>query len=275
MRVLAGADFHGNLGIVGWFVERARELVPEAVVLAGDLLGFADEVEDDFEDQKLNAEQVVAKLLEIEVPIFYIMGNDDLIELAPVEGRLVPVHNRRVELGNFNFVGYQYTLPFMGGDLEKPEAEIEKDLEAIERLIDDRTVLGHSFTGLRNPGSRCRTAQDREPLLAGPTRQAGSPRAHSRPQPLGIRAQRNPLQRGLGPKQPSDADRSQDARARSAGGLKGVVLLPSSSISLGSGDCRRPKFHRIMHITLFLSLNGQVECPKCGIEVLADDLLGG
>jgi Icc-related predicted phosphoesterase len=155
MRILAGADFHGNLGIVGWFVEQARVLVPEAVVLAGDLLGFADEVEDDFEDQKLNAEQVVAKLSKIEVPIFYIMGNDDLIELEPVEGRLVPVHNRRVELGDFNFVGYQYTLPFMGGDLEKPEAEIEKDLEAIERLIDDRTVLvTHSPAyGTLDPGA--------------------------------------------------------------------------------------------------------------------------
>jgi hypothetical protein len=30
-----------------------------------------------------------------------------------------------------------------------------------------------------------------------------------------------------------------------------------------------------MYIALSLSLNRQVECPKCGIEVLADDLLGG
>ena len=86
MRILAGADFHGNLGIVGWFVEQARALVPEAVALAGDLLGFANEVDDDFEDQRRNAQQVVAKLLEIEAPIFFIMGNDDLIELEPIEG---------------------------------------------------------------------------------------------------------------------------------------------------------------------------------------------
>ena len=95
MRILAGADFHGNLRIVGWFVEQARALGPEAVVLAGDLLGFANEVEDDFQDQRFNAQQVVAELLEVEAPIFYIMGNDDLIELEPVEDRLVPVHNRR------------------------------------------------------------------------------------------------------------------------------------------------------------------------------------
>jgi len=85
MRILAGADFHGNLGIVGWFVGQAGALGPEAVVLAGDLLGFAEEVEDDLEAQKLSAEQMVAKLLEVEVPIFFIMGNDDLIELEPAE----------------------------------------------------------------------------------------------------------------------------------------------------------------------------------------------
>ena len=155
MRILAGADFHGNLGIVGWFVEQARALEPEAIILAGDLLGFADEVEDDVEDQELNAQRVVAKLLEAEAPVFFIMGNDDLIELEPAEGRLLPIHNRRVELGNFNFVGYQYSLPWMGGDLEKPDDEIEEDLKAIEGYLDSRTVLvTHSPAyGILDPGA--------------------------------------------------------------------------------------------------------------------------
>ena len=155
MRILAGADFHGNLDVAEWFVDQARALEPAVIVLAGDQLGYTDEVEDPKEDQALNARRLEAILLKAVVPIVYIMGNDDEVELEPVKGKLEPLHNRRVELGDFNFVGYQYTLPFMGGDLEKPEAEIEKDLEAIERLIDDRTVLvTHSPAyGTLDPGA--------------------------------------------------------------------------------------------------------------------------
>ena len=155
MRTLAGADFHGNLEVAEWFVDQARALEPDVIVLAGDQLGYTDEVEDPKEDQALNARRLEAILLKAAVPILYIMGNDDEVELEPVEGKLEPLHNRRVELGDFNFVGYQYTLPFMGGDLEKPEAEIEKDLEVIERLIDNRTVLvTHSPAyGTLDPGA--------------------------------------------------------------------------------------------------------------------------
>ena len=83
------------------------------------------------------------------------MGNDDLVELEPVEGKLEPLHNRRVDFGGFNFVGYQYSLPWMGGDLEKPDEEIEADLKAIEGYLDSRTVLvTHSPAhGILDPGA--------------------------------------------------------------------------------------------------------------------------
>ena len=155
MRILAGADFHGNLDVVAWFVEEARKREAEIIVLAGDQLGFSDEVEDPEEDQALNARRVEAALLEAGIPVLYIMGNDDLIELEPVEGKLVPLHNRRVESGDFNFVGYQYSLPWMGGDLEKPDEEIEEDLKAIEGYLNSRTVLvTHSPAhGILDPGA--------------------------------------------------------------------------------------------------------------------------
>jgi len=155
MRILAGADFHGNLEIVGWFVEEARNREVESIVLAGDQLGFADEVEDPEADQALNARRVEAALLEAGVPVLYIMGNDDLVQFEPVQEKLVPLHNRRVESGNFNFVGYQYSLPWMGGDLEKPDEEIEEDLKAIESYLDSRTVLvTHSPAhGILDPGA--------------------------------------------------------------------------------------------------------------------------
>ena len=41
----------------------------------------------------------------------------------------------------FNFVGYQYSLPFMGGIYEKPEEEIAKDLAVLESLMDSKTVF--------------------------------------------------------------------------------------------------------------------------------------
>ena len=141
MRILAGADSHGNLDVVSWFVDAARSRQVETIVLAGDLLGFTDEVEDPEEDQALNARRIEAALMEAGIPIFYIMGNDDLVELEPEEGKLVPLHNRRVESGDFNFVGYQYSLPWMGGDLEKPDEEIEEGLKLIEGYLDSRTVL--------------------------------------------------------------------------------------------------------------------------------------
>jgi Icc-related predicted phosphoesterase len=53
MRILAGADSHGNLDVVSWFVDAARSRQVETIVLAGDLLGFTDEVEDPEEDQAI------------------------------------------------------------------------------------------------------------------------------------------------------------------------------------------------------------------------------
>jgi len=69
------------------------------------------------------------------------MGNDDWIELdAPIPSHQ-SVHGRRINIGSFNFVGYQYTLPFMGGVHEKSEDEIEKDLALLEAEISSTTVL--------------------------------------------------------------------------------------------------------------------------------------
>ena len=44
-------------------------------------------------------------------------------------------------LEQYKFVGYQYTLPFMGGIFEKPENEIEADIQLLEPQLDDNTVF--------------------------------------------------------------------------------------------------------------------------------------
>jgi Icc-related predicted phosphoesterase len=70
------------------------------------------------------------------------MGNDDLVDWDPPQERFESIHGRRVEQGGFNFVGYQYSLPFVGTKFEKSEKRIAKDLKTLIRpLIDDRTVL--------------------------------------------------------------------------------------------------------------------------------------
>jgi len=56
--------------------------------------------------------------------------------------------------GFFRFVGYQYSLPFMGGVFEKPEADIQSDLVPLAPLLDSNTVfVSHSpALGILDPG---------------------------------------------------------------------------------------------------------------------------
>jgi hypothetical protein len=42
---------------------------------------------------------------------------------------------------SWNFVGYRYSLPFMGGTVEKPDDDIRKDLALFGPLVDSQTVF--------------------------------------------------------------------------------------------------------------------------------------
>ena|SRR5688572_22221879 len=145
MRVLASADVHGRLAVYEWLLTTAREHDVEAILLAGDLLGCPDGF-DTPEDAQRHDAQTLTDLLEAAcVPVLYIMGNDDLVELDSRSTRVQSIHNRRVTVGAFNFLGYQYSLPFMGGLFEKAEDGIETDLAALTSLVDSHTVfVSHS-----------------------------------------------------------------------------------------------------------------------------------
>ena len=69
------------------------------------------------------------------------MGNDDWVDLEPANEGIRSLHGKRVDEDEFNFIGYQYTLPFMGGVNERPEEAIASDLSSLEPLMDERTVL--------------------------------------------------------------------------------------------------------------------------------------
>src|SRR5262245_23937287 len=131
MRFLAASDIHGSYPVYEWLVRRAHERNVEALVLAGDLLGCPDGYDIVEDAQRQDAAAIVKILQRTSIPVYYIMGNDDLVELDPRSDQFIPIHGRRVELANTNLVGYQYTLPFMGGIYEKPEDEIRADLRQL------------------------------------------------------------------------------------------------------------------------------------------------
>ena len=154
MRVLASADVHGKWPVYQWLMAVAREQRAQAIVLAGDLLGCPDGFASPEVAQQHVARSLVEFLESAQLPVFYIMGNDDLVELNSSSNRVQSLNGRRVRTGQFAFVGYQYSLPFMGGTFEKPEAGIESDLRDLTELLDAETVVvTHSpVLGILDPG---------------------------------------------------------------------------------------------------------------------------
>ena len=154
MRVLASADLHGKSLVYEWLVRSAFEYHAEAVVLGGDLFGCLDGFATPEAAQQHEARLLSEFLAAVALPVLYIMGNDDLVELDTDVEHVQSIHGRRVQLGTYSFVGYQYSLPFMGGTFEKPEAGIKADLAALEPLLDIDTVfVSHSpALGILDPG---------------------------------------------------------------------------------------------------------------------------
>jgi len=141
MILLASADLHGDHNIYKWLVGVTANICPDAVILAGDLLGAPSGYTTIEESQRADAIDILKILERIEQPVLYIMGNDDMIELESNSDAIRSVHGCSIELGKLNVVGYQYSLPFMGGIYEKSEDGISEDLIKLDSLINDNTVL--------------------------------------------------------------------------------------------------------------------------------------
>ena len=141
MKLLASADLHGDHDIYEWLVGVTKSAGPDVIVLAGDLLDGAARFDTIEDAQRADAHEILEILDRVSQPVLYLMGNDDMVELEPHKDSIQSIHNSRVEFGGLNFVGYQYSLPFMGGIFEKSEDGIRDDLSSIDTLVDDRTVL--------------------------------------------------------------------------------------------------------------------------------------
>jgi Icc-related predicted phosphoesterase len=156
MKLLASADVHGKRPVYEWLLATARTHRVDAMVLAGDLLGCPDGFPTPEDAQREDARLLTAFLVAAGLPVLYIMGNDDLVEMSPVSDRVKSIHGRKVRLGRYGFVGYQYSLPFMGGTFEKAESGIKADLEGLDGLMDDEdgtVFVSHSpVRGILDPG---------------------------------------------------------------------------------------------------------------------------
>lgn len=171
MRIVAIADVHGVRIVYEWLAGLAKEERADLLILAGDL--FAEGWE---EEQREQAQAIIPLLQRVPAPVLYLMGNDDFVGLDYEDERVKPLHGRRVEFGGYGFVGYQYSLPFVGGIFEKPENEIDADVKTLEPLLDTQTVLvTHSPAygsldrtyGGEHVGSRSLAAlMERRPVLA-------------------------------------------------------------------------------------------------------------
>ncbi len=117
MLLLASADVHGKQPIYDWLLTVARDRHVDAIVLAGDLLGCPDGFDTPEEAQQHEAAMLTELLSGAGAPVFYIMGNDDLVELNSSVDGVQSIHGRQVRWGRFTFVGYQYSLPFWAARL--------------------------------------------------------------------------------------------------------------------------------------------------------------
>jgi Icc-related predicted phosphoesterase len=154
MKILASADVHGRRPVYDWLLNVAQEQDVDAIVLAGDLFGCLDGFGTPEDAQRHEARLLTDVLQGVGRPVLYIMGNDDLVELNAGSDQLQSLHGREVKCGRFAFVGYQYSLPFMGGTFEKPDADIRADLARLPvRLGPDTVFVSHSpALGILDPG---------------------------------------------------------------------------------------------------------------------------
>ena len=141
MRILACADIHGSEDVYTWLASVVIERRPEVLVLAGDLFGFPDGYPTVETAQQAQGEKITDIICKAQVPILYIMGNDDWIEWAPDSSLIQSIHGRRIQYESMSFVGYQFTPPFVGSIHEKPETDIRFDLDELAPLIDRDTVM--------------------------------------------------------------------------------------------------------------------------------------
>jgi len=141
MRIIASADVHGFLEVYQWLVQCCDDRQVDALVLAGDLLTFETEYESIEDGMRASSNKVAAVLSELSIPVLYIMGNDDVIDLQADLPNLIPIHEKAVELRGFRFVGYAGGPRFLGGPYDRDQARLDDEIAALKPLLNQQTIL--------------------------------------------------------------------------------------------------------------------------------------
>ncbi len=126
MRLLLGSDFHGLEEAFITFSEILSQPEYDLGILAGDLTTYVED--------RTSEERKLRNILEKSGKhILFIMGNDDGILENDWKslGNMININLKRVKYKGFEFVGYCYTTPFVGGKFEKSEREQEIDFAII------------------------------------------------------------------------------------------------------------------------------------------------
>lgn len=170
MKLLFSSDLHGSDAAYLAFAAALREGEYTLGVLAGDLMTYPSKSEIESariglqktrKNESLHGESPALSVIEFALqdkqkyykdvlkesckPIFFVMGNDDGILGHGLEwsseNDIQSVNQRSIDYGKYNFVGYHYTNPFVGGTFEKSEKEQVEDFKELESLIDQNTIL--------------------------------------------------------------------------------------------------------------------------------------
>lgn len=136
MKILFTSDLHGHIGAITRFTEILSSNEYDIGIISGDIMTYNP----DINKAELDIKNILHKSNK---KIFFIMGNDDGIldhNWSNTEYLENP-NLKKINYQEYNFVGYQYTNPYVGGPFEKSEKEQEKDIDLLKSLIDSKTIF--------------------------------------------------------------------------------------------------------------------------------------
>jgi len=134
LRILALTDFHGSLETSNRTVEKARNINADIVLVCGDITHFGSVKE---------AEEILAPLVALNLPVLYVPGNCDPAQLAETQiNGAINVHGRCHTINDASFIGIggAPASPFYSW-FELSETEIRNTLDQAAGLCSTRWVV--------------------------------------------------------------------------------------------------------------------------------------
>lgn len=98
MRIIAITDIHGNENKVKWLIEKIKDEKFDVLLIAGDITHFKG---------RKSAEKILSHFLELDRPIYAVMGNCDGKDVLDLLEELeISLHNKRIEINGIGIVGF-------------------------------------------------------------------------------------------------------------------------------------------------------------------------